>query len=248
MTRLRSCKARPGETGGRGCGFARWRGALPMSVLLMLAMPGGAQAMSDPWEAMNRRMHGFNALAQAHLLSPLAAMWREKVPEGWRQRIGRAVGNLGEPVTAASGLVAGEFGIAQRALTRFAINTTLGLGGVRDEAAGMGWPRRGFGPGDAACAWGVPSGPYLVLPLLGPSTLRDATAGVIANAALAQGVGMAPVAAWQGGESFLAYEGAESALRRVQEESLDPYAVMRSAWGQRRAARCAVDRAGLDAE
>jgi phospholipid-binding lipoprotein MlaA len=102
-------------------------------------------------------------------------------------------------------------------------------------------------PGEAACAWGVPSGPYLVLPLLGPSTLRDATAALAANAALAQGLGAAPVAGWQAGDAFLGYERAEGELARIATQSLDPYAVLRSAWLQRRVASCAADAAAMAA-
>ncbi len=221
---------------------------LAIATAAVLLAPATAPAAYDPLEAVNRRVHAFNALAQEHVLAPMAALWRTHVPEGWRRGIGQAVANLGEPVTAASGLAAGEPAVAGQALLRFGINTTLGLGGVRDAAAEWGWPRRPFAPGDAVCAWGVPSGPYLVLPLLGPSSLRDATAGFAANAALAQGLGIAPVAAWQGSDGFLAYAAAEEALRRIEAQSLDPYAVLRSAWRQRRAVSCAVDAAAAAQE
>ncbi|WP_237217520.1 MlaA family lipoprotein, partial [Falsiroseomonas oryziterrae] len=103
------------------------------------------------------------------------------------------------------------------------------------------YARRMVTPGDAACAWGVPSGPYLVLPLLGPTSLRDATAALGLSAAMAAGLGAAPVGAWQGGDAFLAYDRLHDALQRVEATSLDAYAVLRSAWLQRRAAACPQD-------
>jgi phospholipid-binding lipoprotein MlaA len=217
------------------------RSVLALALLPCLAFP--AQAAPDPLEAVNRRIHGFNALAQDWVLAPAAELWRAHVPERWRRRVGNAVANLGEPVTAASGLAAGEAALAGHAMIRFGINTTIGLAGARDAAAEMGWPRRVFTPGDAACAWGVPSGPFLMLPLFGPSSLRDATAGIATNALLAQGIGLAPVAGWQGADAFLLYDRLHDELRRVERQALDPYAVLRSAWTQRRAAACPADAA-----
>lgn len=216
---------------------------LAIAAFGVLALAGPARAAPDPFEAVNRQVHGFNRLAQSWVFAPAVQAWRAHVPAGWRRGVANAVANLGEPVIAASGLAAGEARLAGHALLRFGVNSTLGLGGVRDAAAEMGWPRRIFTPGDAACAWGVPSGPFLVLPLLGPSSLRDAAAGLATNAALAQGLGLAPVAGWQGSDAFLLYERRHDDLRRLEREALDPYAVLRSVWAQRRAARCAADRA-----
>lgn len=214
---------------------------LPLTLAALLGRPAAADTATDPWERVNRQVHAFNAAARSHALSPLAKLWRSHVPPGARAGIGLAVGNLGEPLTALSGLAAGEMGLAGHALARFGINTTLGLGGWRDAAAERGWEVRRMTPGDAACAWGIPSGPFLMLPLLGPSTLRDAAAGLAGNAALAQGLGTLPVAGLQAGEAFLGYERVEPALQRLEAEALDPYAVLRSAWLQRRAAACPQD-------
>jgi phospholipid-binding lipoprotein MlaA len=222
---------------------ARLRGLRRLLLVVAFLLPGAAQATPDPLEPVNRRIHAFNALAQAHALGPLADLWRAHVPPAARAGLGQAVGNLGEPMTALSGLAAGDLGLAGHALARFGINTTLGWGGWRDAAAEQGFPARGMTPGDAACAWGVPSGPFLVLPLLGPTSLRDASAGLAAGAVLAQGVGGAPVAGWQGADAFLLFERLQDPLRRLEAESLDAYAALRSAWQQRRALACATDRA-----
>jgi len=211
-------------------------------ALLAALLPGAAQAMWDPLEPVNRAMHGFNAEARAWAFDPAIAAWRAHVPEGLRVGLGQAVANLGEPVSAVSALAAGEWAIAGNAVTRFAINTTLGRAGWRDAAAERGLERQAMTPGEALCAWGVPSGPYLVLPLLGPSTLRDAAATAALGAAVSAGIGAAPVAAQQGAEALVGYDSARESLARLETGALDPYAALRSVLAQRRAARCATDR------
>ena len=88
----------------------------------------------------------------------------------------------------------------------------------------------------------MPAGPYLVLPLLGPSTLRDAAALLATSTALSQALGTEPVLAWSGGDLFLGYAAAHEDLARIEAEALDAYAVLRSAYLQRRASRCPADR------
>jgi phospholipid-binding lipoprotein MlaA len=212
-------------------------------LLALLCLPVPARAAPDPLEPVNRQLHAFNGVVRTYALAPLAAAWRAHVPPEARAGIGRAVANAGEPLTALSAVAAGEFGHAWHATKRFGINTTLGWAGWRDAAAERGLAPRPMTPGDALCAWGVPSGPFLILPVLGPTTLRDAAAGVAAAAALAQGIGTAPVAGWQASDAFLAFDRVGSELARIEAESLDAYAVLRSAWSQRRAASCTADAA-----
>jgi len=219
---------------------------LPALLLGVMLLPGPAAASPDPLESVNRRVHAFNQLARDYALDPLASLWRAHVPDAARQGISQAVGNLAEPVTAISSLAAGEWDLVWHAAARFGLNTTLGLGGWWDAAAEHGFARRPMSPGDAVCSWGVPSGPYIVLPLLGPSSLRDAAATLAVNVAIAQGVGTAPVAGWQGADAFLVYDRIQVPLRRLEAESLDSYASLRSAWLQRRAALCPSDREAGD--
>jgi len=216
--------------------------AARLALLGLLALPAPVVAATDPLEPANRRIHAFNTVLRVHVLGPAAELWRTHVPPGIRMGLGRTVANLGEPVTALSGLAAGDAALAGHALARFGLNTTLGLGGWHDAAAERGYAPRRMSPGEAACAWGVPSGPYLVLPVLGPTTLRDAGAAFAVTSLIAGGLGAAPVAGWQGADAFLAYDGAHDALSRLDAESLDPYAALRSALQQRRAAHCPQDR------
>jgi phospholipid-binding lipoprotein MlaA len=210
------------------------------AALLAAATPAAA---ADPFEAANRRIHDFNTMIQQHVLSPAAAFYNAQVPPDLRRRIGNAFANLGEPVIAASGLAAGDVGLAANALARFGINVTLGLGGIEDAASPRGYPRRPFGPADAACAWGVPRGPYLVLPLAGPSTVRDAAATLATSAVLIQALGSEVVGTWQAGDAFVGYAAIHRDLGEFDAMALDGYAAQRSAHLQRRALACRVDRA-----
>jgi phospholipid-binding lipoprotein MlaA len=214
------------------------------ALVLALALPGRpALAEADPLEGVNRRVHAFNDLARRWVLAPLAEAYRATTTPRIRHGIANAFANLNEPLTLASSLAAGETGLAWNAAARFGINTTLGLGGLRDRALAMGYPRHPLTPGDALCHWGVPSGPFLVLPLLGPSTLRDAGALAATSATLSQALGSDLFLAWSTGDALVGYDALHDALARIEAESLDPYAVYRSAFRQRRAASCPADRA-----
>jgi phospholipid-binding lipoprotein MlaA len=208
----------------------------------MAALAGPASAQGgDPLERVNRYTHGLNAALRAHVLTPAARAYVGQVPAEVRQGIGQALSNLGEPVTAIAGLAGGEFAIAGNALQRFGINTVLGYGGVRDVAAERGLAPRPFGLADAACGWGVPSGPYLVLPVLGPSTLRDAAASIATGLALSQALGAEALLGWQAGSSFHGYAEIHRDLDAADAQALDPYAMQRSAHLQRRARACPGD-------
>ncbi len=213
---------------------------LALAAALLLA-PVAAQAAGDPLEPVNRQVHGFNLLAQRHVLGPAASAYLAWTPAPVREGIGNAVANLGEPVTAASALLAGEPRMAAKAALRFGINTTLGLGGVRDAAAEMGYRRASLGLADALCRWGVPAGPYLVLPLFGPSTLRDAGGLLATSLALSQVVGADALLAWSAGAGFVDYAAWHPDLDRLERGALDGYAALRSIHRQRRAAACAND-------
>lgn len=209
---------------------------------------GPAAAASDPLEPVNRRTHALNQMLQAHVLGPAAEAFVAATSPGFRAGLANAFANLGEPVSAISSLAAGDLARAANAAMRFGINTTLGFGGIDDAAATLGFPRRPFALADALCSWGVSSGPYLVLPLLGPSTARDAGAMAATGMALSQAVGTEAVLGWRAGELFVGYAGFHAELRRIDEQALDSYAVHRSAYLQRRAVACPADRAAATQE
>lgn len=220
------------------------RSTLILAVIsLILAAP--AQAAPDPLEPVNRRIHALNRVLQTYVLGPVAETYVAHTPPGVREGVANALANLGEPITAVSSIVAGDLPRAGNAALRFGINTTLGLGGVADAAASLGFPRRPMATADAVCSWGVPSGPYLVLPLIGPSTLRDAGAMVATSAALSQLVGHEAFLGWRGSDLFTTYAAFHAELMQVDAQALDSYAVHRSAFLQRRAAACPADRQAM---
>lgn len=209
------------------------------TALVLAATP--ALAASDPLETVNRQVHTFNLLTQQHVLRPMAQAYTAWTPAPVRRGVANALANLGEPVTAASALLAGDVTLATYAAARFGINTTLGYAGVRDAAVGMGYPPARMGVADALCRWGVPSGPYLVLPFLGPSTLRDASATLATSLALAQALGTDAVLAWNTATAWTEYAAHHPALDQTTTQALDSYATWRSIYRQRRAVACGGD-------
>jgi phospholipid-binding lipoprotein MlaA len=220
-------------------------------LLLALALAGCATATgptdpSDPFEATNRRVLDFNMALDDRVIRPVAEAYRVALPEELRARIRLFLANLNEPVVLANNVLQGRFLDAGHTLMRFYINTTAGLVGMFDVATPAGIARRTGDFGQTLHAWGVPEGPYLMLPILGPSNPRDlvgtavdavgspvglATSAVTGTiTAQLVGVGRGTV----GGLDMRAEALEElDALRR---ESIDFYARLRSVAQQRREA------------
>lgn len=138
---------------------------------------------NDPLEPTNRRIFGFNQFVDRILLKPAAKTYRTLVPEFARTLVGNVLYNAGEPVRMANGLLQGRLKDSHTIFERFFLNTTLGLGGMVDIASYGGVARVSADFGQTLYSWGVPGGPYLVLPLLGPSNPRDAVGYAVDSAA-----------------------------------------------------------------
>ena len=158
---------------------------LPVAMLLPLALlplagcatprAGGLEvAEADRWEATNRKIYKFNKGVDRYALKPAATVYRTVIPKPGRQAVTNAYNNYGEPLTFVNDLLQGKIKKAFRSLDRFLLNTTLGVGGIVDVATDMGRPEEPEDFGQTFAQWGIKSGPYLMLPFLGPSTLRDA--------------------------------------------------------------------------
>ena len=153
------------------------------AVLLALAFAGGCASTGpgvarDPLEPLNRAVFAFNDQADQLLVRPAARAYQAVVPEVLRIAIGNVLGNLFEPWAAVNQLLQGKPVEAISGAARFVLNSTLGLGGVVDIATPIGLERQPEDLGQTLGRWGLPAGPYLVLPLLGPSSLRDAAGTV----------------------------------------------------------------------
>ena len=133
--------------------------------------------INDPLEPMNRAVFQFNEAADKVVLRPLAIGYRAVIPRGLRAGIRNFLDNLEAPVVLVNDLLQGEGLRARDTLGRFMTNTFLGLGGLIDIASDAGIPYHDEDFGQTLAVWGVAPGPYLVLPLYGPSGVRDA-AGV----------------------------------------------------------------------
>ena len=133
----------------------------------------GPRSAADPFEPMNRAVFAFNETADEYVVKPVAQAYTTVVPEYFRGVIGNVFANVGELWTAANQLLQGKPMAALGDLSRFVINTTFGFGGIADVATEMGLERHREDFGQTLGRWGLASGPYLVLPIFGPSSLRD---------------------------------------------------------------------------
>ena len=153
-----------------------WR-ILPV-LLLPLCAPAPAPAAAhdaDPWEGYNRTVFLFNDTVDAMLVKPAAILYRQ-LPRPVRVGIGNFFSNLGEVRNIVNNLLQGKLEATTDSLSRLSLNSTVGVGGLIDVAVLMGISRAEEDFGQTLGSWGVEPGPYTVLPLLGPSTLRDTLA------------------------------------------------------------------------
>jgi phospholipid-binding lipoprotein MlaA len=130
----------------------------------------------DPWEGFNRHAYNFNEGLDRIVLKPVATLYRDKVPPLVRTSVSNFFGNLGDAWSAVNSLLQFRLQDAEENLARFHLNTMFGVFGLFDLASDLNIERHREDFGQTLGRWGVPPGPYVVLPLLGPSTLRDAAA------------------------------------------------------------------------
>jgi phospholipid-binding lipoprotein MlaA len=128
---------------------------------------------SDPLEPVNRGIFWFDDGLDRVLFEPLAIGWSWITPEVFRIHLGKCFDNLGFPVRFVNNLFQLDARQTGRELGRFVVNSTVGLAGFFDPGTGWGLEKRDEDFGQTLGRWGVPAGPYLVLPLLGPSSVRD---------------------------------------------------------------------------
>ena len=165
---------------------SRWlRSALGAVTLALLAFltgcatvpPDAGQDPRDPMESFNRQVFEFNEGLDKVVLKPLAQAYDKVVPVPVQECLSNGFSNLREPSNALNNLLQGKGSTAVSDVCRFAINTTVGLLGCFDVATRMGLEKSREDFGQTLAVWGVGNGPFLVLPLFGPSTIRD-TAGI----------------------------------------------------------------------
>ncbi len=161
--------------------LSRWLRLL--AALLFLSVATGCVSTSisnrgerneiDPFEPYNRTVFTFNDTADRFVIKPVATVYNTVTPEIFRFFIGNFFNNLGEIGNGVNNLLQGKFKQASIDGARLLINTTLGFGGIADVATDLGLERSYEDLGQTLGFWGVPAGPYLVVPFLGPSSARD---------------------------------------------------------------------------
>ena len=157
------------------------RPRLPIALLAACMLFAGCSTVppesttqtKDPWEKMNRAIYAFNDKLDKDVARPVATAYVRAVPTPARNRFHDFISNLGEPIVIINDALQGKFKQALQDTGRFVVNTTVGLVGFFDPASSIGLPHHDEDLGQTLAHWGVPSGPYLVLPVLGPSTVRD---------------------------------------------------------------------------
>jgi len=138
-----------------------------------------AGEVSDPLEGMNRFFFDLNQRVDRHATLPVATAYQKNVPQPMRSTLHNLLENLGGPVTVANDLLEAQFENAGIAAGRFLVNTTIGVAGIFDVATDWGMPARSRDFGETLGTYGVPPGPYLVLPLRGFTDVRDFTGNFI---------------------------------------------------------------------
>ena len=144
------------------------------------ASADAAASTPDPWEPFNRPIFAFNDFLSRHVLEPVGRGWAFVVPEFVRNAISRVYVNVRTPGVMLNNLLQGKPRDAGIDLARFVLNSSVGLAGLLDPAATIGLEANDEDFGQTFGVWGIPPGPYLVLPLLGPSSPRD-TVGRVAD-------------------------------------------------------------------
>ena len=217
-----------------------------MIVLLALLMTACASTQTassdprDPFESYNRSMFRFNTALDENLIKPLATGYMDYVPSIIRTAMGNFFGNLGDVWTALNNYLQGKPRDGTIDVGRVALNSTFGLLGLIDVATPMGLPKHDEDFGQTLGVWGVKSGPYLMLPYFGPSTVRDGLAKPV-------DVFYGDTLNYVGSQRF---ENTSRVVRAIDDRAallgmsslvegaaLDPYQFYRDAYLQRREAR-----------
>ena len=221
------------------------RGAISgLALAACLAVPSLASAQEaatpgDPWENVNRDLFAVHESVDRAVVEPVARGYRAVTPRPVRQGVLNVLRNLRGPVIFANDVLQGEFRRAGTTGARFTINSTIGIAGIFDPASSMGFERHDEDFGQTLAVWGVEPGPYIFIPLMGPSNLRDTTGRIVDTV-------FDPLSWARGDEAetarttrtvFAALAAREQVLDVIEDirrDSVDPYASIRGSYTQLR--------------
>ena len=214
---------------------------LAAASLAALALAGCATGPNanpaDPLEPFNRGVSTFNDNLDNYALKPVAQGYQDYVPSPVRTAVGNFFSNVSDVYSAANNLMQGKPTRAVEDTMRVAINSVLGLGGLIDIATPAGLPKYKEDFGQTLGVWGVPPGPYLVLPLFGPSSVRDGT-GMVVDRFMDPTTYIAPWYASLSVSTVRVVDGRAQLLGAtslIEAAALDKYSFLRDSYLQRRA-------------
>lgn len=207
------------------------------AVVLLLSGCATTRDNPDPWEGLNRKTYAFNEALDAAVLKPVATGYVKVVPAFAREGVNNFFDNLNDIGTGLNNLLQGKPAEGASDLGRFVVNSVFGVFGLWDVATPLGLEKHNEDFGQTLGRWGMGPGPYLMLPLLGPSTLRDAPARAVDPSWY--------YSEWVNPEGLYwgVFWGLDTVRTRanlfqaegvLQEAALDKYSFMRDAWLQRR--------------
>ncbi len=201
------------------------------------------QEANDPLEPANRVLYGVNNALDTYVLRPAAVAYRDVLPQPVRDAIHNELNNLSTPLELGNDMLEGKPRLAGNSYMRFLINTTVGGLGFFDPATGWGYPDHDTDFGVTFAIWGVPEGPFLFLPVLGPTNPRDAVGRgveIVADPIGRFGQG-AVVTGLNWGRFAVNVVDARSRvlgeISQIKRTALDPYATFRSLYRQHREAQ-----------
>lgn len=189
----------------------------------------------DSWEGLNRGIFAFNNGVDKIFLKPVARGYRFITPDPVERGVSNVFSNLSYPVVIVSNALQGKGKAALSDTGRFLVNSTIGVAGIFDVATPMGMPANNEDLGQTLAVWGVPSGPYIMIPFLGPSTLRDGVM-IFGNQSL-HGRNLIDNSSVRDKLALLEIVSGRASLLPLDsqlQESQDPYIFLREAYLQRR--------------
>ncbi len=217
------------------------RGVLSvLTFAACLGAPAMASAQEagvpDPWEGFNRNLYAVHESVDNAVLEPVARGYRAVTPSPVRKGVLNLLRNLRGPVIFANDILQGEIGRAGTTAARFGVNTTIGVAGLFDPASSMGLERHDEDFGQTLAVWGVDSGPYIFVPLVGPTTVRDGAGRIV-------DIVFDPLT-WFEGEDIdtiratrtvtagvAAREQVLEAVDDIRRDAIDPYVTIRTSYG-----------------
>lgn len=208
----------------------------PLALLVgCVTVPADRADARDPFEPLNRGVYAFNDGLDRALVRPVARSYKSHVPEPVQTGVSNFFSNAKYPVTMVNNLLQAKPGAALNDLARVLLNSSIGLGGLLDVATRVGLERHDEDFGQTLGRWGVPAGPYVMVPFLGPYTLRDGVGSLADDFAEPRGYLNDTTLRW----SFWALDKFERRVRLLDADAVldrtgDGYAFVRSAYLQRR--------------